>query len=146
MFASASIRNLVNSSFFKAFSTSAIIVNALLTGIQLSNDTFTLEVFHQIILAIFVIEIVLRFIGRVSTKEYFNDGWNFFDIIVVGLSIALEDILGSVSTTVIRTVRILRVFRILHTIDELRLITVVLLNSLRSLGYSAVLFFISNAF
>ncbi len=136
------IHALVQSSAFERFAIAVIMVNAALIGVEISHASERISFVQNVILAFFVVEAVLRFAGRASTKEYFADGWNYFDVIVIVISFIPEDMMGGANVSVLRTLRILRVFRILRKVQELRLITAVLLKSVKSLGYTGILFFI----
>ena len=122
-----------------------IVLNCVVIGVELDNKSPTTEMFQHIFLLLFSIELILRWLGRVSTKAYFRDTWNFLDIIVVGLGIFAfaNPMAVSVNMSVVRIVRTFRVFRSLHLLPELRLMTAVLLISLRSLMSSGLLFLIT---
>jgi voltage-gated sodium channel len=136
------IHKLVRHERFEQASVFFIVLNAVLMGVQLSVNSVTIDTIQGTILGYFVLEIVLRFIGRSSTESYLSDRWNYFDIFVVGISLLPEGLFSGADVSVLRTFRIFRIFRVLKTVDELRLITSVLLRSIRSLGYSGILFFV----
>lgn len=136
------IRSLVHAKNFERLAVSVIFINAVLTGVQLSHDTSAIAIAQELILWFFVLEILLRFLGRDSLQSYLTDGWNYFDIFVVAIAFVPETWVGGAELSVLRTLRVLRVFRILREVEELRLITSVLLKSVKSLGYSGVLFFV----
>ncbi|MCP3689167.1 MAG: ion transporter [Gammaproteobacteria bacterium] len=134
------ICTLVQSERFRYAAVTIILLNAVLIGIQVTHNSPRIELVQQIIEIIFVVEICLRWLGRKSTEEYFSNPWNYFDVIVVSLAIIPLSWVAGAELTVLRSLRALRILRLLHQIPELRLITMVLLRSIRSLGYSAVLF------
>ena len=105
-----------------------IVLNCIVIGVEIDHKSPTTELFQHIFLLLFSIELVLRWMGRMSTKEYFQDTWNFLDIIVVGLGVVafLNPVAMSVNMSVVRIVRTFRVFRSLHLLPELRLMTAVL--------------------
>lgn len=137
-----SISALVHAPSFERLAVAVIIINSILIGVEVTHKTPEITFIQNAILVFFVAEILLRFIGRSSTKEYFMDGWNYFDVLVVAISFVPEELLGGAQVSVLRTLRVLRVFRLLREVEELRLITSVLLRSIKSLGYSGILFFI----
>ncbi|MAA79734.1 MAG: cation transporter [Deltaproteobacteria bacterium] len=122
-----------------------IVLNCIVIGVELDHKSPTTEVFQNIFLLLFSIELILRWFGRISTKEYFQDTWNFLDIIVVGLGLVafVNPMVLTINMSVVRIVRTFRVFRSLHLLPELRLMTAVLLVSLRSLMSSGLLFLIT---
>ena len=65
-----------------------------------------------------MIEILIRFIGEKEKKNFFKDGWNIFDTIIVVLS--LVPIGASSSVFVARLLRIIRVLRIITVIPAFR--------------------------
>lgn len=134
------IRRLVESAAFNTFIVSVILVNAALIGVSTYlTDSATLRVIgaiETVCIAIYMIEIVLRFLARESAAAYFGDGWNIFDIvIVVAALIPASNSVGPV----LRILRVFRVLRLVKAIPELRLIVTVLLRSVASMKYVALL-------
>ncbi len=124
----------------------AIIALIIVNGIVVGAETSTVVMSHaghalywvnQIILAIFVAEVLLKLwavwpnVGR-----YFRDGWNLFDFSIVVVS--LIPATGSFAT-VARLLRLLRVLRLVSAIPELRLIVSTLIRSIPSMGHVVVL-------
>ena len=133
-------RTLVQSATFNNFIISVILGNAVLIGLSTYlTDTTALRVIAGIEAAcvvIYIVEIVLRFLARDSTKTFFRDGWNIFDIvIVIAALIPASNGIGPV----LRILRVFRVLRLVKTIPELRLIVTVLLRSVASMKYVALL-------
>jgi voltage-gated sodium channel len=135
-------KRLVDMQMFETISVIMIMLNALFIGIQTEYNSPYIEQVQDLILTYFIIEIFLRWFGRKSTSEYKEDKWNFFDIFIVGICLLPESLFSGADIAVLRTFRMFRVFRLLKHHRELRLITSVLLHSIRSLGYSSVLLFI----
>lgn len=136
------LQQLVRGENFERFWAFLIVVNAVLIGVETSYSSPALMWIQEAITVAFVIELAIRFAGRESTYEYFSDGWNYFDVFVVSISFLPEAWFAGAEVSVLRTLRVLRVFRLLHRVDELRLMTTVLIKSVRSLGYTGILFFI----
>ena len=82
---------LKESRFFQLLVISIIIFNAFTIGV----NTYELsEVTNQIINLLdysitifFVIEIIIRFIGEPKKSEFFKNGWNIFDTVIVCISL-----------------------------------------------------------
>jgi len=130
------IRPLVHTKYFSDFIYTIILLNAILIGVETFYTSFWLSTIQNTILVIYVIELFLRFIGRDSNKEYFTDAWNYFDIFVIVISF-----LPSTGALVaLRSFRVLRLFRAVRSIPELRLISNVLLKSITSLSYTGIFF------
>jgi len=89
--------------------------------------------------AIYGIELVLRMIsyGR-RPWEFFKQGWNIFDFIVIALSPLFAG-----QTVVLRLLRLLRLFRIFRFLPEVRVLTTSIVKSLPPLMSLAVLIFVA---
>lgn len=134
------IHRLVQSPAFNTFIVTVILVNAALIGLSTYlTDSATLRVIGAVetaCIVIYLIEIVLRFAARESAAAYFRDGWNIFDIVIVAA--ALVPASGGIGP-VLRILRVFRVLRLVKAIPELRLIVTVLLRSVASMKYVALL-------
>ncbi len=142
-------RKLINSTWFNMTILSLIVINGVLIGVQTYPNSSSAIPFIQLcILLVFSLEVWLRWQGRLSTKEYVGDLWNWFDIFIlfigfipeiVGLIFNVNDQQNSIFAT-LRVLRIVQLTRSIRAIDELRVLIGVLLRSIRSLSYIAVLF------
>ena len=143
-------RRIVDSKWFTLFIMFLIIVNGLLIGVQTYDDApDSIRIIQLSILFIFFLEIFIRWTGRHTTEEYVGDWWNWFDIFILMLGIIPEvaDILldnnNPDQQNIMSTLRILRVVQLtrsIRAIGELQLLIGVLIKSIRSLSYIAVLF------
>lgn len=134
------LRTLVQSSRFNNFVVAVIIVNAVLIGLStyLTDATAlqAIAAIETVCVGIYLVEIVLRFLARDSTSAFFRDGWNIFDLlIVIAALVPASNGIGPV----LRILRVFRVLRLVKTIPELRLIVAVLLRSVASMKYVALL-------
>ena len=121
----------------------------LLSGVIVGLDSYPkisakygtiLHSLDKIILGLFVFEICIKMISFGSrVHEFFKDGWNVFDFIIVGACFLPFD---GQSIIVLRLLRVLRIVRLVGTIPELKLIVNTLLKSIPSLGYIGILLFI----
>jgi len=135
-------RSIVEARWFEPAMIALILFNALLIGLE-TNKAFVerydgwLSVGNNIILAIFIIEVVLK-LAAVAPRFglYFGNGWNLFDFTVVLLSLipATEEY-----ALVARLVRVLRVLRLVSAVPQLRLIVATLVRSIPSMGHVIVL-------
>ncbi len=141
------VHALVASATFNNLVIAVILLNAAIIGAgTYVTDAGTLRMLAAVeaaCVAIFVAELVLRFIARDSTAAFFRDGWNIFDIvIIVAALLPASNGIGPV----LRILRVFRVLRLVKTIPELRLIVTVLLRSVASMKYvtilAAVLFYV----
>lgn len=134
------IRKLVQSALFNNFVVAVIVVNAMLIGLStyLTDATAlrAIAAIETVCVVIYLVEIVLRFLARDSTTAFCRDGWNIFDVvIVIAALIPASNGIGPV----LRILRVFRVLRLVKTIPELRLIVQVLLRSVASMKYVALL-------
>lgn len=111
-----------------------IVVNAVLLGVLTYSAVLpgwivtVLVVLDSAITFLFAAEILLKL--YVYRLQFFRLGWNWFDFIVVGVSL----IPGGSSFSVLRALRVLRVLRLLHVIPTMRRITEALLSALPGMG------------
>jgi len=135
---------LKESKSFQFLVISIIIFNAFTIGV----NTYELsEVTNQIINLLdysitifFVIEIIIRFIGEPKKSEFFKNGWNIFDTVIVCIS--LIPIPNNSSFLLLRLLRVFRVLRIISVIPELKMIIEALLQSVKRVFYVSLLLFI----
>ena len=135
-------QRIVEARWFEPAMIGLILFNALLIGLE-TNKAFVerydgwLHVGNDIILVIFIIEVVLKLAAVAPRfRLYFGDGWNLFDFTVVVLS--LIPATGEFAL-VARLVRVLRVLRLVSTVPQLRLIVATLVRSIPSMGHVIVL-------
>lgn len=124
----------IESALFRHFVTALIILNAIILGVltydaALSDKTVTwLSAIDQGITYVFAIEIFLKLC--LYRFMFFKSGWNWFDFLVVGVSLIPN---GS-AFSVIRAMRVLRILRLLHIVPMMRRITEALLKALPGMG------------
>ena len=110
-----------------------IIINAITLGLETYPSVMEaagplLIAIDRICLAIFVVELLLRF--AVYRWRFFQDPWRIFDFLVVG--IALFPTTGNLS--VLRALRILRVLRLISVVPSLRRVVGGLVAALPGMG------------
>ena len=132
-----------SNSIFELAITFVIIVNSVLIGVETYTSNSTISLIQSIILYIFTIEIILRFIAADSLKSFFKDGWNVFDLSLVIIGYIPEDISSDASAMMaLRVLRVFRVLRLLRSAKEIKIIVNVLLASTKSMFYNLILFLI----
>lgn len=129
---------------FELFVVSVIVFSALIIGAKtyalpdyVINTMIWLDWF---ITAVFLVEIVIRFLGEEHKRNFFKNGWNIFDTLIVTVSLIPID--NSELAVVGRLIRIFRVLRMISIIPELRLLLNSLIKALPQLGYVVLLMFI----
>lgn len=136
-------QKLTNAKWFDLSITIIILINSLLIGAEtyVTNDIITL--IQKIILGIFTLEIVARFIAAESIKEFFKSGWNIFDLTLVLIGYIPTSIVANASMLMaLRVLRVFRVLRLLRAAKEIKVMITVLVKSMSALFYNVVLFVI----
>ena len=135
---------LKESKFFQFLVIAIIIFNAFTIGVntyELSDVTNQIiNLLDYSITIFFVVEITIRFIGEPKKSEFFKNGWNIFDTIIVCIS--LIPIPNNSSFLLLRLLRVFRVLRIISVIPELKMIIEALLQSVKRVFYVSLLLFI----
>jgi Ion transport protein. len=141
-----SIHHFVAGKKFNGFILFCIIVNAVLLGAQTYpqlGETYNswFIILDMVFLGVFAMEILLKL--YVHRFQYFRNGWNVFDFIVVFLSIAL---IHSHFVSVLRILRVLRVLRTISAVPSLRRLVTSLFMAIPTIGsvtlLMAILFYI----
>jgi voltage-gated sodium channel len=127
-----------------------IVLNGIFIGIQTYDwAPAWIHYIQLIILIFFFIEVIIRWVGRNSTAEYFKDAWNYFDVAIVILGIIPEiaDIIlaeeNSSQSSVWATLRVLRIIQLsrsVRAVKEFQILITVLIKSIKSLSYIGILF------
>ena len=110
-----------------------IVINAVTLGLETSDTVVNavgplLGVMDRAILAVFVLELLAKLIGR--GLAFFRIGWNVFDLIVVGIAV----IPSAGALSVLRALRILRVLRLISVVPQMRQVVESLVFALPGLG------------
>ncbi|AZU04611.1 ion transport protein [Glycocaulis alkaliphilus] len=126
------LESFVESALFRNGITALILVNAVLLGLE----TYALPpdvagaflIADKVIVYIFAAEILLKlFVYRVS---FFRSGWNWFDLIVVTISL----IPAAGPFAVLRALRVLRLFRLFSVVPEMRRVVMALAKAIPGMG------------
>ncbi len=110
-----------------------IVANAITLGLETSPRVMAeagpvLLTTDRVILAVFVIEIVLKLAAL--GPRFFRDPWNVFDFAVVAIAL----IPASGPFAVLRSLRILRTLRLISTVPRMRRVVTALLSAIPGLG------------
>ena len=129
---------LLENSRFEYAIIALVVANAIILGLETYPAVMQavgglLVTLDKIILAVFVIELLIRF--YVHRTRFFHGPWRVFDLIVVG--IALVPATGNLS--VLRAFRVLRILRLLSVIPSLRKVVTGLITALPAMGSIVVL-------
>lgn len=136
------LKRIADSSLFQNFVTGIIVLAGIVVGMETYPDLVhkyesLLHIVNQIILVIFVAEVVIK-IGAEGSKpqNYFKDPWNIFDFAIVAVSLLP---IGGSSVTVLRLLRLLRVLRLFKALPRLQVLVGALLKSIPSMFYVTLL-------
>jgi voltage-gated sodium channel len=119
-----------------------ILLNAVLVGLETSPGLVArhralFELANGLILTVFLLEIAMRIAAHGwHVGGFLRDGWNVFDLVVVGLSLVPG--VGAFAT-VGRVARVLRVARLVSLSPTLRLIVGTMMRSIPSLMHVSLL-------
>ena len=127
------LRGIIENPWTERVVMTLIVVNAVTLGLETSQAVMArwgtlLHVLDQAILAVFVIEIL----GRMALQRaaFFRDGWNVFDFLVIGVSLAP----ATDAFTVLRALRVLRLLRLITVVPSLRRVVGGLIGALPGMG------------
>jgi voltage-gated sodium channel len=132
----------VESPLFTALVLAVILANAVVLGMQTYPELDrrhgeTLDLLNSVFLGFFVVELVLRMAayGR-RGLDFFRDGWNVFDFIVIAAAFVpgIRE-----SSTLLRLARLMRVVRVVRVLPDLRLLVTGVVRSLPPLGSMVLL-------
>ena len=131
-------------SLFQISVTAVILFSSLMVGISTYDfeGTFVrvLVISDIFVTVFFVIEISIRFFSEKNKLNFFKDGWNIFDSVIV-ISSLIPAGAGS-SVMVLRLLRLARLLRVISFIPELRFVIEALIESLKKSVYVLILIFI----
>jgi voltage-gated sodium channel len=132
------------------FITVLIILNAIAAGAMTylddsSAEEHYLNLFCDLSIIIFIIEILIRLFWREKVWTFFTDedkGWNIFDLIVTIISSlsffsGLESFIGA---RAIRILRELRLLRVVSGVDKMKRLFYALVNALPQISWTALFF------
>ena len=132
------VRELVDAPGFQRAVVAVIVINAIALGCETSPRLVALhgDLLHaldRVALAVFVVEIALRWYARGT--RFLRDPWNLFDTAIVG--VALVPATGAFG--VLRTLRIFRALRLISAIPSMRRVVSALLSAVPGMSSIAAL-------
>ncbi|XP_055382360.1 sodium channel protein para isoform X10 [Condylostylus longicornis] len=128
---------LVFDPFVELFITLCIVVNTLFMALDhhdMNKDMEkALKSGNYFFTATFAIEATLKLVAM-SPKYYFQEGWNIFDFIIVALSLLELGLEGVQGLSVLRSFRLLRVFKLAKSWPTLNLLISIMGRTMGALG------------
>ncbi|KAM9319253.1 voltage-dependent L-type calcium channel subunit alpha-1S [Gastrophryne carolinensis] len=143
-------RALVKSRFFYWLVIIIILVNTIIIATEHHNQPESLtraqDIANEVLLALFTMEMILK-IYALGFQSYFMSIFNRFDCFVVctGLievMLVASDIMSPLGISVLRCIRLLRIFKITRYWTSLNNLVASLLNSVRSIASLLLLLFL----
>ncbi|XP_035702487.1 sodium channel protein 60E isoform X2 [Folsomia candida] len=131
------LQPMVNHCLFEVFVTSCIIFNTVLLALerhgQEESERYIMETGNMVFMIIFTVEAFVKMLALQA--DYFRSGWNIFDLIIVTISyveILLQTI--TISFSVIRGMRLLRVFKLAQSWITMKVLLNIIFSTFGALG------------
>jgi voltage-gated sodium channel len=146
MWSRETVGDWIESSRMQRIIMTLIVINAITLGLETSSVVMSsyggvLHLIDRVILAVFVVEILLKLFAQ--GLGFFRRGWNLFDFIVIGIAL----IPASGPLAVLRALRVLRVLRLMSVSPRLRFVVEALLKALPGIasiaGLMLLLFYVA---
>jgi voltage-gated sodium channel len=136
-------KKLTTAKVFEWSITTIILINSLLIGVETYVNSEAITLIQNIILGIFTIEILLRFIAADSVKGFFKDAWNLFDLSLVLIGYIPATLFANASAMMaLRVLRVFRVLRLLRASKGIKVMVNALVKSFSALFYNMIFFLI----
>lgn len=133
-----------NNKVFELLVIGVIVFSALLVGMR-TYDLYPrwnawLHFLDISVTVFFLAEITVRIAAEKRARDFFRQGWNIFDFIIVTASLVPME--ASQTVLVARLLRVFRVLRLVSMVPELRILLTALIKAIPRMGYVALLMFI----
>ncbi|RQD66724.1 MAG: ion transporter [Desulfonatronovibrio sp. MSAO_Bac4] len=127
------IESMVGSKRFQNLVMTVIIINGVVLGLETSAAAMAMAgpallTIDKLCLIFFVTEILLKIYAM--RGRFFQDGWNIFDFLVVGISLIPQQ----AGLSVLRSLRVLRVMRMISILPSMRKVVAAMLHALPGVG------------
>jgi len=135
-----------NNDLFELFVVSIILSSAILVGFRTYEESLNPEIFLYLsyldyaITIIFVIEIFIRIGAEQKLIDFFKNGWNVFDFIVISISLIPIESMDAVLLA--RLVRIFRLLRLVSFFPQFRILIESLIKAVPRVGYIMLFMFV----
>ncbi|MFN7010357.1 MAG: ion transporter [Allorhizobium sp.] len=127
------LRTLIESKRFETAITLLILANAVTLGLETSpaimrNFGLALHVADHVLLGIFVLELLAKLL--VYRRAFFREPWRAFDLVVIAISI----VPSTESISILRALRVIRLFRLISAVPSMRRVVGGLFSALPGMG------------
>jgi voltage-gated sodium channel len=139
------VNKISNSPYFINATTIIIVFYSLVLGVR-TYENVVIPLYDLFIILdytvtiYFLIEIIIRMLGEKEFKNFFKDGWNIFDFLVVLITIIPFE--QSDFAMIARLARVFKVMRLITVRPELKMIIDVLVKSIPAIVDIIILLFI----
>lgn len=139
------IKEIRDASWFSNLTTAIIILYASVLGFKTLDEAAQpygniLYIFDWVITIYFVIEIAIKMIAEERLRDFFKNGWNNFDFVIV--AITLVPLENSSFAAIARLMRVFRILRLFTARPELKRIIDMLIKAVPSIIDIVILMFI----
>jgi voltage-gated sodium channel len=136
-------KSLTQNKYFELFIIVIILINSALIGVETYINSVVIANIQNVILGVFTLEILLRFVAADSVKSFFKDAWNLFDLSLVLIGyIPVTLFANSSAMMALRVLRVFRVLRLLRTLKGIKVMVNALMKSFSALFYNILFFLI----
>ena len=127
------LRTLIESKRFETAITLLILANAVTLGLETSpaimrHFGLALHVADHVLLGIFILELVAKLL--VYRRAFFSEPWRVFDLVVIAISI----VPSTESVSILRALRVIRLFRLISAVPSMRRVVGGLFSALPGMG------------
>lgn len=125
-------RSIADAPAFNRAIVGVLVVNAIALGCRAAASVSEslnplLSAIEVTVVAIFVVEMIIRITAY--GRYFFREAWNWFDLVVIAISV----VPASGTLLMLRTIRILRTFRLISVVPSMRRVVNVLFTSVPGL-------------
>ena len=127
------LRGIIDHRYFQSFVLTVILLNAAILGMETSQAAMArfgpvILALDTLCLAFFATELAIKIF--VQRRRFFSDGWNIFDFVIV----AIAFVPNGQGLSVLRALRILRLFRVISVAPTMRRVVEGLIKALPGMG------------
>ena len=143
------LKKIKENTFFEIFVVSLIVISGILIGVKTydsvpQNIINGIAAFDYGITLFFLFEILIRIFAERRRIDFFKSGWNWFDLVIVGVAW----IPASGNLSVMRALRVLRVLRLISVVPQMRRVISAIGHSIPGMisvvGVLGLIFYVSS--
>ena len=141
------LHGLITHRHFQSTILAVILFNAAILGLETSGAAMArfgpiILALDALCLAVFVVELTIKLF--VQRRDFFREGWNVFDFVIVAIAL----VPSAQGLSVLRALRVLRLFRVISVSPTMRRVVEGLIRALPGMGsvflLMGIVFYISS--